>query len=235
MAQLKRLLKKLGIDPKDLSIYRRALTHLSATAEPSDSYERLEFLGDSVINLVISEFLYRKFPDKEEGDLSRIRAMVVNGETLGMKALELGFDKYLRADTVRVREGATAEFSILADSFEAVTGAIYMDRGFRIAKKFVIDKLGDECLRLKDIHGPSDFKSKLQELWQHRTKETPEYVVISEVGPDHDKVFTVEAKYRNKVLGRGEGSSKKRAEQEAAKAAWERESHPDKKKPGKRK
>ena len=223
MVTLKKFLAKLGVEPKDLSIYRRAFTHLSAAENPLESYERLEFLGDAVIGSAISEYLYNKFPDKGEGDLSRIRAMVVNKDTLGAKALDLGLDKVLRADTVRVREGEQAEFSILADSFEAFVGAVYADRGYRLAKKIVIEHLGPLCLELWDISGPSDYKSRLQELWQQRTKETPEYRVVSESGPDHDKVFSMEVFYGRKVLGRGEGPSKKKAEQEAAKDAWERE------------
>ncbi len=223
MSGLKRFLKKLGIEPRDLSIYRRAFTHISAARNCADSYERLEFLGDSVIGIVVSEFIFQKFPDKEEGALSRIRAMVVSSETLGAKAMEIGLDKYIRADTVRVRGGQQAEFSILADSFEALVGAVFADRGYRHAKAFVLRQLKDDCVNLKDMSGPSDYKSRLQELWQQKCKKTPEYEVVSEVGPDHRKEFTIEVKYRRKVLGRGKGSSKKRAEQEAAREAYERE------------
>jgi ribonuclease III len=223
MPKLDKFLKALSIEPKDISIYRKALTHISSAPTASDSYERLEFLGDSVIGVVISDFLYRKFPQKEEGDLSRIKASVVSRDTLGAKAIELGLDKYLRADTVRVREGRTAEFSIMSDCFEAVVGAIFADRGYRAAKAFIIKNLKEECMILKEMQGPSDFKSRLQEFWQQKCKATPEYRVISEEGPDHSKIFSVEVRYRGKTLGIGQGSSKKKAEQEAARMAYEAE------------
>jgi len=223
MPRLLRFLNKLGIEPKDQSIYRRAMTHSSAAKTPSDSYERLEFLGDSVIGFVVSDFLFGRFPDKEEGALSRIRATVVSRESLGAKALELGLDKYMRADTVRVRGGEQAEFSILADSFEALVGAIFADRGYRMARSFVLKHLRKECLGLQELQGPLDYKSRLQEHWQQKCKETPEYEVVREVGPDHNKIFTVEVRYHGRLLGTGKGQSKKRAEQEAAREAYERE------------
>jgi len=223
MPRLGPFLKKLGIEPKDLGLYRRALTHVSAAPSIEESYERLEFLGDSIIGAVVSDFLYRQFPDKEEGDLSRIRAIVVNRETLGSKAIEMGIDKFIRADTVRVREGEQAEFSILADSFEALVGAIFNDLGYRAARTFILKALREECLNLSEMEGPADFKSRLQEMWQQRVKKPPDYYVVSESGPDHRKTFTVEVRYRGKILGRGKGSSKKRAEQEAARVAYEAE------------
>lgn len=223
MKRLAAFLKKVGIEPKDLSLYRRALTHISAAVNHHDSYERMEFLGDSIIGMVIGDFLFRKFPDKEEGALSRIRAMVVSRETLSEKALEMGIDKRLRADTVRIRGGEQVEMSILADAFEALVGAVFADRGYREARKFVLRHLRDECMKLKDMEGPSDYKSRLQEYWQQKYKDTPEYYTIYEKGPDHNKVFSVAVKYHGRRLGKGIGSSKKRAEQEAARDALERE------------
>jgi ribonuclease-3 len=221
MASLKPFLKKLGIEPRDLSLYRKAFTHISVAETPSDSYERLEFLGDSVIGLVISAFIYNQFEDKEEGGLSRVRANIVSRESLGEKAQELGLGKFVRADTVRMREGKDAEISILGDCFESLVGAIFADRGYLAARKFILTNLRQDCLDLSEMEGPSDYKSRLQELWQHKYKDIPDYRVISEKGPDHSKTFTVEVRYRRKKLGRGTGSSKKRAEQEAARAAYE--------------
>jgi ribonuclease III len=219
MEKLKRFLNEIGIEPKNLAHYRRALTHLSAAENPSESYERLEFLGDSVTGVVISKLLFEQFPDKEEGDPSRIRAQIVSRESLGAKAVELHLDDYLRAKTVRIREGGVAEFSIMSDCFEAIVGAIFADRGYTQAKSFILRHLKTECIALKDMHGPCDAKSQLQELWQQRYKEPPEYVVVSEKGPDHNKIFSVHVLYKGKVLGKGKGSSKKRAEQDAAMAA----------------
>jgi len=223
MKRFTAFLKRLGIEPRDMSQYVRAFTHISATVDPSGSYERLEFLGDSVLGMIISDLLYRSFPEKEEGDLSRIRAMVVSQEALSEKAEQLGFEKHLKADTVRTREGKQTEPSILADSFEALVGAIFIDRGYLCARNFILLHLKEDCLELRDMHGPSDYKSQLQEIWQHKYKETPEYRVITEVGPDHRKVFTIEAYYNGKILGKGSGTSKKKAEQEAAREAVTKE------------
>ena len=223
MKRLTTFLKKVGIEPREISYYRRALTHISSAVNHHDSYERLEFLGDSIIGMIIGDFLFRKFREKEEGALSRIRAMVVSRETLGGKALELGIDKMMRADTVRIREGEQVEISILADAFEALVGAVFADRGYRAARNFVLLHLRDECMKLKEMEGPSDYKSRLQEYWQHKYKETPEYVTLYEKGPDHNKMFSVAVTYQGKRLGKGVGSSKKRAEQEAAREAFEKE------------
>ena len=234
MSRLKPFLKKLGIEPKDLSIYRKALTHLSAAEKPSESYERLEFLGDSILGMVISDFLYQRFGDKEEGGLSRIRAIVVSQDSLGVKAEELGLGKFVRADTVRIREGENAEFSILADCLEALIGAVFADRGYIQARKFILNMFREECLNLAEMKGPSDYKSKLQELWQDMYKDIPEYSTVSEEGPDHNKFFTVEVRFKRRKLGTGTGSSKKRAEQEAARIAYESAKEMRKKKRGKR-
>jgi len=222
MSRLANYLKRLGIEPRDISIYRRALTHISAAGDPSESYERLEFLGDAILGLVISEFLFKNFRDKEEGNLSRIRSMVVSQEPLAEKALEMKLQKHLRVDTVRVREGGGIEESILADAFESMVGAVFADRGYLQAKAFVLRNLRDECIMHKDLTGPTDYKSRLQEFWQHRYKNTPDYEVVKESGPDHDKMFTIEVRYGRKVLGKGSGHSKKKAEQEAAREAYER-------------
>ncbi len=235
MSRLANYLNRLGIEPRDLSHYRRALTHISAAGDPSESYERLEFLGDAILGLVISDYLYRNFADKEEGSLSRIRAMVVSQEPLAEKAIELKLQKYIRVDTVRVREGEGIEKSILADAFESMVGAVFADRGYRQARAFVLKYLKDECIRHSDLTGPTDYKSRLQELWQQRYKNTPDYEVVRETGPDHEKMFTIEVRYRRKVLGKGKGHSKKKAEQEAAKQAYERVIEKEKKKTRKRK
>lgn len=223
MSRLKRFLEKLGIEPRDMGHYRRALTHASATPDPSENYERLEFLGDSIIGMVISDFLFTKFPEKEEGELTRIKAMVVSRESLGESAAELKLDKHLRADTARMRNGSPAEVSILSDCFESLVGAIFIDRKYLAVRRFILDNLSEKCIALSDIEGPTDFKSRLQELWQHRHKDTPVYRVVEEIGPDHDKIFTIEVKFGRRLLGRGSGSSKKKAEQEAAEDALERD------------
>jgi ribonuclease-3 len=224
MSRLKKSLEKLGIKPRELAHYRRAFTHRSYIEDPAESYERLEFLGDSIIGMVVSDLLFRKFPEKEEGELTRIKAIVVSGESLGSKAEELGLEQLLRADTARMRNNGQMEFSILADCFEALVGAIFSDLGYRSVRSFINKHLGPKCIELSVFEGPADFKSRLQELWQQRHKELPVYRVVDESGPDHDKMFTVEVRYGRRLLGRGTGSSKKRAEQEAARAALEKDS-----------
>jgi ribonuclease-3 len=176
-----------------------------------------------VIGLVVSDFLCRKYPFKEEGELSRIKATVVSRENLGLVAGKLGVEKHLRVETARVREGRKAEFSIMGDVFESLVGAIFVDRGYRAARKFILEHLKEACLIAGENEGPIDYKSSLQEIWQERYKEPPAYNVVSETGPDHAKVFTVEVRWKSRLLGRGDGSSKKRAEQEAAKCALEKE------------
>lgn len=222
MTDLKKFLNKIGIEPKNPAIYAQALTHLSAVSSNFDSYERLEFLGDSVIGMIISDFLFRTFPGKEEGELTRVKATVVSREVLGEKARQLGFEKFLAVDTARVREGGVAEFSILSDCFEAVTGALLIDRGYRMCRKFVLQHLKDECMAMRDSIGPTDHKSRLQEMWQEKYKEPPEYTIVDQTGPDHSRTFTIEVRYKKKVLGRGAGTSKKKAEQDAAHDALEK-------------
>ncbi|HEX9745419.1 MAG TPA: ribonuclease III [bacterium] len=219
MKRFEQFLVKIGIEPKDMSVYRRALTHLSAADNFGESYERLEFLGDSVIGMIISDFLIREYPEKGEGELTRIKATVVSREVLGEKARSMGVDRHLRVDTARVRNGGDAEFSILSDCFEALTGALLLDRGYMACKKFVLMHLKDDCIAMKDIEGPTDFKSKLQEIWQQEYKEPPEYHVVRESGPDHSKTFSIEVRYNGKKLGIGSGKSKKKAEQSAAENA----------------
>jgi ribonuclease III len=222
MVSLKTFLHNQDIEPKDISIYRRAFTHLSCASSPGESYERLEFLGDSVMGMIVSDYLYQVFPDKEEGDLSRIRATVVSRDALGELAERLGLEKFLRVETARVRAGSRAEFSIMSDTFEALVGAVFSDLGYRASKKFVLKHFRQLCIDAGQKGGPIDFKSQLQEFWQGMYKVPPTYKVVSETGPDHNKLFTVEVKYKSKKLGRGEGSSKKRAEQEAAREALEK-------------
>lgn len=217
--KLRKYLISIGIEPRDIEIYRKAFTHISVAREPSDSYERLEFLGDSIIGMVISDYLCSKFPQKEEGELTRIKASVVSRETLGMKAKEIGLGKFLKVDTARVRDGGSAEVSILSDCFEGLVGAYFIDRKYGKTRKFILNHLADECLKFENSDSPKDFKSRLQELWQHEYKRLPEYVVVKSEGPDHSKTFFVEVRYEGKLLGKGRGSSKKRAEQEAAKDA----------------
>lgn len=219
MGRLIKFLKRHGIEPKDMSLYRKAFTHVTCADTSGDSYERLEFLGDCVVGMIIGDFLYRKFPEKEEGELTKMRAAVVSRESLAAVSEAMGIGELIRAGTMRFKEDGRVESSILGDVFESLVGAIFADRGYMAAKRFVLSVLKDACLSIKNSEGPMDYKSRLQEIWQEKYKEPPVYKVISEKGPDHNKIFMVEVRYKKRILGRGEGSSKKKAEQEAARMA----------------
>lgn len=198
---------------------RDALTHSSAVdsagARPS---ERLEFLGDAVVGLVISELLWRRYPDHPEGDLSRFRAALVNKRSFAAQAVELGLDRCLLLGKGEEKTGGRYKASILADVFESVIGAVFLDGGFDVIRRILAGHF--ESL----IEGVAEFettdpKTELQELCQRISQETPAYRVIREEGPDHAREFAVEVLLGDAVLASGIGRSKRDAERRAAKAA----------------
>lgn len=178
--------------------------------------ERLEFLGDAVLELVTTEFLYASFPEKGEGQLTTFRSALVKGKHLAQVARELDLGEYLLLSHGEEKSGGREKNYILANALEALIGAIYLDRGFLIAhkfiSKFILTKLGD--IISKGLH--VDAKSKFQELSQDKVGVTPIYKVLSERGPDHNKIFEVGAFVADKLMGKGTGSSKQKAEQDAA-------------------
>jgi ribonuclease-3 len=193
-----------------------ALTHPSAAGPGEPHYERLEFLGDAVLDLAIADLLMRLFPDAKEGTLSKERASIVNGRTLALKAVEVGLKEKLRLGKGEEKNGGRDKTSILAASFEAVVGAIYMDGGLKAAQRVV------EALFASDIGGPSaerDYKTELQELSYRRFRTQPIYELLAARGPDHAKRFTTRIRIAGRELGVGEGASKKQSEQAAARAA----------------
>jgi ribonuclease III len=190
-----------------------ALTHPSAASPGEPHYERLEFLGDAVLDLAIADLLMRRFPDAREGALSKERASIVNGRTLAAKAVEVGLGEKLRLGKGEEKSGGRSKTSILAATFEAVLGAIYSDRGLDSAQRVV------ERLFLDDIGGPSaerDYKTDLQEVAHRRFRVQPVYELIATRGPDHAKRFTTRIVIGGREFGRGEGASKKQSEQAAA-------------------
>jgi ribonuclease-3 len=196
-----------------------ALTHPSAVGAGEPHYERLEFLGDAVLDLAIADLLMQRFPEAKEGVLSKERASIVNGRTLALKAIEIGLGKRLRLGKGEEKSGGRAKVSILAASFEAVIGAIYTDSGLESARKVV------ERLFADDIGGPSaerDYKTELQEVAHRRFQTQPVYELIDTTGPDHAKRFTTRIRIAGRELGRGEGGSKKQSEQVAAREALAR-------------
>lgn len=214
--------KKLGYRFKDKSILAEACRHSSfvneQTAPGLRDNERLEFLGDAVLSLTVSHLLMRRHPDIPEGNLSRMRANLVNETRLAAIARSIGMGDYLQLGKGEIQTQGRRKKSILADALEAVTAAIYLDGGFDAAFRFIQSHFSD---LIRDIRKPTldpDFKSQLQEFVQIAHKGMPAYRVVSEKGPDHDKTFVVEIRVCD-VVEMGEGKSKKTAEQEAARKA----------------
>jgi ribonuclease-3 len=210
---------RIGVAFSDPSLLRRAMCHRSWCAENDEpgSNERLEFLGDSVLGLVISDFVFRSFPDLPEGSLSEVRAGVVNAEVLAELAREISLGRYLLLGKGEDAAGGREKQSILADALEALIAAVYLDAGLDTARRLIVDWLGDRIEHVS--RGPGrDFKTRLQELAAQRRLGRPRYEVRGE-GPDHAKRFYATVYLDGAPLGRGEGRSKKQAEQAAAWAA----------------
>ena len=199
--------------PELLSI---ALTHPSAAVGSEAHYERLEFLGDAVLDLAIADMLMRRFPNAKEGPLSKQRASIVNGRTLALKAQSISLGDRMRLGKGEEKSGGREKISILAAAFEAVVGAIYTDGGLAPAQRVV------EALFVDDIGGPAaerDYKTELQEVAYRRYRAQPVYELVAASGPDHAKRFTTRIRIAGRELGTGEGGSKKQSEQAAARAA----------------
>jgi len=215
---LQLLQKELGYTFSDRSLLLRSLTHVSYRGEKSAGHnEVLEFLGDAVLDLAISDLLMRFYPDRSEGDLSRMRAALVNSTVLAEKAAALRLGSLLRLGKGEERSGGRHKESILAGAFEALLGAVYRDGGYEAARTLVeryfsLDVQGREL-------GLQDYKTRLQEISQMLFHAPPSYRLLSATGPDHAKRFITSISVGGKVLGRGEGRSKKQSEQEAAKKA----------------
>lgn len=214
-----------GIFFKDKELIKKAFTHRSYLNENkslrSGHNERLEFLGDAVLELVVTDFLYKKFPNKDEGELTALRSALVKAETLAPAAEKVGMNSYLLLSKGEAKDVGRARQYILANTFESVVGAIYLDQGYEVAGKFIADQLFfliDEIIENKKF---IDSKSKFQEVAQEKTGMTPSYKLIKEVGPDHNKIFTVAVFVGEEEITEGEGKSKQEAEQMAAEKAIE--------------
>ena len=213
--------KSLGVTIRDRDLLRRALTHRSFAYENGGlpTNERLEFLGDAVLGLVVTDHLYRSFPDLQEGQLAKLRASVVNMNALADVARSVDLGSWLLLGRGEEYSGGRDKASILADGFEAILGAVYVDRGLATASKLV-HRFFDELMAEASTRGASlDWKTSLQELAAAQLLGVPEYVV-SESGPDHAKRFRAVSVVAGREWGSGEGRSKKEAEQRAAEAAW---------------
>jgi ribonuclease-3 len=199
-------------------ILREALTHRSFSKEHN---ERLEFLGDAVLELVITELLFADYKDKTEGELTSFRSAIVKTESLAEEALRLGLGEYIFMSRGEDATGGRNRQYILADTFESLIGAIFLDQGYEEAKKFIVKNLYYKIDAIVESRLDIDAKSKLQELVQEQYKETPHYKVVREEGPDHDKIFTVVAVIGEKEFAEGSGRSKQLAEQDSAKKTLE--------------
>jgi ribonuclease-3 len=215
------LSEKLGRQFDDPELLERAMAHRSWCAENPGhlSNERLEFLGDAVLGLVVTAHVYRLYPDLPEGHLAQVRASVVNAATLAEAAEELEIGPALLLGKGEDASSGREKPTILADAMEAVIGAVYLDGGWEAAETLVLGVLGDRIRQAAAGPGASDYKTRLQELAAHRFDELPRYDVQGD-GPDHAKHFTATVLLRGRTLGYGQGRSKKQAEQAAARMAW---------------
>jgi len=204
----------------DISLLHIALTHSSYANEHGiESNERLEFLGDSVLGLTISDYLFRKYPHLSEGELTKMRSNIVSEYSLALVAKDINLGDYLMLGKGEERTGGRRRDSILADGVEAIIGAIYIDGDFYISMQVVLNLLQKQIDVVVKGTGVRDYKTELQEYIQKSSKEGVEYVTVEERGPDHAKLFIVNVLHRGVILGRGRGRSKKEAEQNAARAA----------------
>jgi ribonuclease III len=217
-ANLKRLQEDLGYTFKDPAVLVRSLTHVSYERQKSEGHnEVLEFLGDAVLDLAVSDLLIRRNPDKTEGVLSKMRAALVNSKVLAEKAAGLNLGPLLRIGKGEELSGGRSKPSILAGAFEALLGGVYQEGGYEPVHRVVERYFGADVTAKK--LGQHDYKTRLQEISQMLFRAPPVYRIVSETGPDHEKFFITEITVGGKVLGKGEGRSKKQSEQEAAKKA----------------
>ena len=218
---MKPLEENLRYEFKNKKLLINALTHSSYANEARDgvsSNERLEFLGDSVLSIVVSEYIYKEFNNLPEGELTKLRASLVCEKSLCQFSRELDLGKYLRLGKGEDKGGGREMDSILADAFEAVLAAMYLDGGFNVAKNHVMRFIKNE-LKHTDDEVFKDYKTALQEIIQKNPEESVTYILTKETGPDHDKVFEVEVRLNSNTIGKGIGKNKKQAEQSAAKEA----------------
>ena len=220
---LSELEKKIKIQFNDRNLLQSSLTHRSYLNEnrkwPLAHNERLEFLGDAVLELVVTEFLYKKYPEKPEGELTAFRAALVNTVSIADAATQLGMNEYLLLSRGESKDTGRARGIILANAFEAVIGAIYLDQGYDAARDFIDAQLFHKTDDVVEKRLWQDAKSKLQEISQERLSVTPTYELVNQTGPDHDKTFVVAAHLGREKVALGEGRSKQEAEQDAAQKA----------------
>lgn len=222
MNELQAHAASLGLTFNDYAILEEALTHRSYLNEHKDARahnERLEFLGDAVLELAVTHFLFNKYPTKPEGELTAFRAALVNTVSLAESAEAIGLNDMLLLSKGESRDTGRARQIILANAFEALLGAIYLDQGYEAAEQFIGRHLYGKIDGVVQTRAWQDAKSRFQELAQEKKGFTPAYQTLTEVGPDHDKLFTVAVFVGSEQVAQGDGKSKQEAEQAAAQAA----------------
>jgi ribonuclease III len=223
-AQLAELERRLDVHFRDRTLLHTALVHGSVGTEArsrhGDNYERLEFLGDAVLNLVVADHLYRMFPTRLEGDLARLRASVVSEGPLARIARVMDLGRYMLLGRGEEKGGGRSRASLLADALEAVVGAVYVDAGYGVAHHCVTRWFAEDLSGLEEPGG-SDYKSLLQELVQQRERRLPRYRITGQEGPEHSRAFVAVVEVSGRTIGEGRGKSKKEAEQAAAQQALE--------------
>ena len=221
---MEKLEQKIGNSFKNRALLQTALTHSSYANERHDpscqSYERLEFLGDSILGLVTADFLYRREPSLPEGRMTRLRAELVCETSLHKVALELGLGDYMRLGRGEEHTGGRERPSILADMVESIIAALYLDGGLDRAREFIMSRVLNN-VEISDNHRSADYKTELQELVQRKSGQHISYEMVSQSGPDHNKVFTFQVSINGQPAGEGSGRTKKEAEQMAACMALE--------------
>ncbi len=227
-ARFKHLGNKLGITilPEHYKIFEKALRHRSIVDNEKfdsfETYERLEFLGDAVLDLIVTEILFEKFPTENEGFLTKLRAKIVRGDTLYHLAQKLDLNNYLEIGDRAAGQGIEFSKSVLSDVYESLIAAIYVTAGYEKAYQFVLNNI-ETLLNLNEVVNHIDnYKSVLMEYSQSQKLKLPKYTVLTEHGPGHNKTFHVAVFIENEKMGEGSGKSKKQAEQQAARAALEK-------------
>lgn len=223
--EINRLKDLLGFEWNNEELLHLAMTHSSYSYENKDrllNNQRMEFLGDAVLELLASELLYHLFPERTEGELTKFRASAVCESSLARLARGLNLGRCLYMGRGEERSGGRERPSILADSFESLLGAVYLDQGLEVARKFLLELIQPLIDDIIKGNLDRDFKTELQELLQKKSGEPVNYIILREEGPDHQKVFTAGVVHNGREMGRGSGHSKKEAEQQAARIALQK-------------
>ena len=222
----KELLKKIGYKFKNEAYLKEALTHRSYSNEDEKmkrfNNEKLEFLGDAILNLITTEYIYELYEQKTEGELAKLKSQIISEPVFSTIASDIELGEYLYLSNGEIMSGGRNRRSILGDAFEALIGAIFKDSNYYTAKDVALKFLLGKINKLEEIEGTGDYKTVLQEFVQGKYRKMPEYKLLGTKGPDHDKIFEICVRWNNKIYGVGIGRSKKEAEKHAAKEALEK-------------